>query len=96
MEYFNNIPKNWRTTLGGALIGIPQIIIGAGYQLTPGWLHFLGLCTGGGALLLGMSAKDSSTHSNVLEVEKSTVTAISKGEVAIPPINVIVEKSGTT
>jgi ABC-type Fe3+ transport system permease subunit len=60
---------NWKTTLGGILSAVPPVIVAAGFVLTLSEQHWLALCQGVGALLLGLAAKDASTHSTVRETE---------------------------
>lgn len=48
--------KNWKTTVGGLVVGIPQLLVGIG--LVDGTNKWLGLSTAVGALLLGLFAKD--------------------------------------
>ena len=64
--------KNWKTTLGGILAAIPSLVAAAGFTLSANGQHWLALCGGVGALLLGMAAKDSTTHSTEAEVEAAT------------------------
>lgn len=67
------LTKNWRTTLGGLLAAVPPVITAAGFTLTPTKQHWLALCQGLGVLLLGLAAKDSTTHSTLEQVRTSTV-----------------------
>lgn len=72
--------QNWRSTLGGLLAGIPIIVINSGLMLTPRWTQILSIIGGVGTLLIGLAAKDSTTHSTMQEVQKSTT----KAEIAKP------------
>lgn len=65
--------KNWKTTLGGIMVSVPPLISAAGFVVSPTWNHWLALCSGLGALLVGLAAKDATTHSTVAQVEKATV-----------------------
>ncbi len=66
------LTANWRTTLGGLLAAVPPVITAAGFVLSPMKQHWLALFQGLGVLLLGLAAKDSTTHSTIDQVDKST------------------------
>lgn len=76
-----NIPtmKNWMTTLGGILAGLPPLILtsfmSAGIPLSPKWTAIMSVIGGLGALLIGLAAKDATTHSTAAEVAKATEEA---------------------
>ena len=63
---------NWKTTFYGILTGVPPIVMAAsssaGIVLGPHVLLILGLCTGLGALMMGLSAKDNDVHSTPEQV----------------------------
>ena len=63
---------NWKTTVGGIMTAVPPVITAAGFVFSPNGQHWLALCSGLGALLLGFSAKDASTHSTAQEVQQAT------------------------
>lgn len=65
--------KNWKTSLGGILAALPPVITAAGFALTPTETHWLNLCQGLGVLLLGLAAKDATTHSTAAEINQSTL-----------------------
>jgi hypothetical protein len=69
--------QNYKTTVGGAMVGIPPIVYSAflAASITPSkWYTFTAtLCMGLGGLILGTNAKDSTTHSTQAEVSNSTV-----------------------
>ena len=65
--------KNWRTSLGGLLIAVPPLITAAGFVLSLQAQHWLALCQGLGALLVGLAAKDASTHSTQSEIAQATL-----------------------
>jgi hypothetical protein len=67
--------KNWQTTVGGLLAGLPIIVINSGMVLPPKWSQILAIVGGVGTLLIGLAAKDSGTHSTMAEVQQSTVKA---------------------
>ena len=71
----NLTSQNWLTSLGGLLGGIPAIIIGSGYPLTPRQTQIIAIIGGVGILITGLAAKDSSTHSTMAQVQTSTVKA---------------------
>lgn len=64
------ILKNWKTSLGGLLIGLSGILQQVTLPAKWAWLQSL-LSFGGGALI-GFSAKDATTHSTLDEVESVT------------------------
>lgn len=67
---------NWLTTVGGILSGVPTLVLGSGFVLSPNGQHALQLIGGVGLLLLGVAAKSATTHSTVAQVEASTVKAL--------------------
>ena len=67
--------KNWLTTLGGLLAGLPILIINSGFVLTGKWPQILSIIGGLGALLIGLAAKDAGTHSTMAQVQASTAEA---------------------
>jgi hypothetical protein len=68
----NLTASNWLTTIGGLLAGIPIIVINSGLMLAPKWTQILSIIGGLGTLMIGLSAKDASTHSTMAEIQKST------------------------
>lgn len=72
----NVFGQNWKTTIGGILLGVPPIIVssaaGAGIHLNAITIMILGISTGLGGLMLGISAKDSNTHSTQEQVQSAT------------------------
>lgn len=52
--------KNWKTTFGGVLIGLGQVISLAGSAFLPGSIiqPLAALLTAGGGLLVGYNAQD--------------------------------------
>jgi|ERR1017187_4269402 hypothetical protein len=74
--------SSWRTTIGGAMVGIPPLVFAAAQaaSLTFGhWTLFaLTLVAGIGALILGGNAKDAQVHSSVDQVEAKTATVEGK------------------
>jgi hypothetical protein len=68
--------KNWITTLGGILSGIPAIVLAAAMTshltLSPTWTFILAIVSGVGMMLVGFGAKDANTHSTAAEVQAST------------------------
>jgi hypothetical protein len=70
---WKSILANWKTSAGGLLAAVPPVITAAGFTFTPTESHWLALCQGLGVLLLGMAAKDSTTHSTVAQVTEATV-----------------------
>jgi hypothetical protein len=71
---------NWKTTLGGILFAVPGIItaaaVGAGVHLSPIAIMVLTIVTSLGGLLIGVTAKDSTTHSTPLQVQAAGATVI--------------------
>lgn len=69
---------SWRTTIGGAMVGIPPLVFAAAQaaSITFGhWTLFvLTLVAGLGALILGSNAKDAQVHSTEAQVSASTAT----------------------
>ena len=65
--------KNWKTSVGGILLGVPPLITAAGFSLTLPEQHWMALCQGVGGFLLGLAAKDATTHSTVAQVEVATL-----------------------
>jgi hypothetical protein len=63
--------KNWKTSVGGTLAAIPQLVIASGFVLIPSEQHWLNLCQGVGLALLGWAAKDATTHSTPSEVTQA-------------------------
>lgn len=67
---------SWRSTLGGMLLGLPPVIVGAASStgITLGhWANFaLAISTGIGALILGFNAKDKQVHSTAAQVDDAT------------------------
>lgn len=74
--------KNWMTTIGGLLAGIPTLIVSSGFVLPPKWTKILNIVGGLGLLLIGLAAKDFTTHSTETQVIKSTVEAEQAASVA--------------
>jgi hypothetical protein len=72
---WTSLLQNWKTTLGGLLAAVPPVITAAGFSFTPKEQHWLALCQGLGVLLLGLAAKDSTTHSTVQQVNLATTEA---------------------
>ena len=68
----NLTAQNWMTTLGGLLAGIPLIVINSGLLLTSRWTQILSIIGAVGTLIIGLAAKDSSTHSTMSQVQVST------------------------
>lgn len=68
---------NWRTTLGGILLGVPPVILAsamqANFTVTAKWTFILLSISGIGGVFLGLSSKDADTHSTALEVEQATM-----------------------
>ena len=63
--------ENWKTSLGGILAAIG--IAGSQVLTVPEQYHWLFAVAGAiGAGLLGVTAKDFTTHSTAKEVEKAT------------------------
>jgi len=79
-----NFLLNWKTSLGGVLAALPPAVTAAGFTLTPAQAHWLALCQGLGALLIGLAAKDSSTHSTPDQVRQSGSEAAASG--THPPV----------
>ena len=65
--------RNWKTSVGGILLGVPPLIAAAGFVLTPAEQHWSALCQGVGGFLLGLAAKDATTHSTVAQVQTATI-----------------------
>jgi hypothetical protein len=74
-SFLDSLVVNWKTSLGGIMVAVPPLITAAGFILSPAWQHWLALATGLGALLIGLAAKDATTHSTVAQIEKSTSEA---------------------
>lgn len=72
----NWLGPNWKTTIGGVLAGIPPLIISSSAMynvpLPPWVLMLLSVLSGIGALITGVAAKDSTTHSTTNEVQAAT------------------------
>jgi len=73
--FLESLVVNWKTTVGGFLIALPPLVAAAGFVISVSIQHWLNLCSAVGGLLLGLAAKDASTHSTVAQVEKSTAEA---------------------
>ena len=75
----NWLGQNWKTTIGGLLMGIPPILTAAFMAASipvPKWEVFAStLAMGIGGLVLGTNAKDSTTHSTAAEVDQATNVA---------------------
>jgi hypothetical protein len=71
--------SSWRTTIGGAMVGVPPLVFAAAQaaNITFGhWTLFaLTLTTGLGALILGGNAKDQQVHSTAAQVQVATIDA---------------------
>jgi len=79
-EWFQKVfGANWKTTLGGILLGVPPLVItsaaGAGVSLGPHAMMVLGILTGIGGLMLGVVAKDKDNHSTADQVQAATEKA---------------------
>jgi len=70
--------KTWKPGVGGILVGVPPLITAAGFVLSPAMTHWLNLCQGLGALLLGLSVKANTTHSTLPEMKAATEEAEAK------------------
>ena len=77
---WKSIAANWKTTLGGALAAIPAMVSAAGFTLSTDHQHWISLCGGVGALLLGLAAKDATNHSTWKEVNLATADEVKKTE----------------
>jgi hypothetical protein len=68
--------SSWRSTVGGALLGVPPVIFSAAQaaSITFGhWTLFaLTLTMGLGGLIVGTNAKDKQVHSTTAEVDAAT------------------------
>jgi hypothetical protein len=68
--------SSWRTTIGGALLGVPPVVFSAAQAagITFGhWTLFaLTLAMGLGGLVLGTNAKDAQVHSTAAQVDAAT------------------------
>ena len=53
---------HWKTSLGGAMIAVPSLLTAAGFTFSPSVQHWVALCGGVGALLLGGAAADAITR----------------------------------
>lgn len=71
--------RNWMTTLGGLMAGLPQLVEAAGFVQTPSLTHWMNLISAIGMLLLGVSAKQFTNHSTAAEVQASTEAKQAKG-----------------
>ena len=67
--------KNWMTTVGGLLAGIPGAILASGLVLPPTYHQMLALMGALGVLLLGVAAKGQDEHSTSTQVAVSTQAA---------------------
>lgn len=72
---WKSLLTNWKTSVGGLLAAVPPVVVAAGFVLSPSKQHWLNLCQGIGVLLLGLSAKDSTTHSTITQVNKASTDA---------------------
>lgn len=70
----NEFTKNWLTTAGGILAGMPSLLAGSGIVLPPAYQKWVTLAGGLGILLLGAAAKQFNNHSTVAQVEQSSKT----------------------
>lgn len=68
------VSKNWLTTAGGILAGLPSLLAGAGIVLPPQYQKYVTLAGGLGVLLLGAAAKQYNNHSTATQVEQATKT----------------------
>ena len=69
---FNFSMQNYLTTIGGLLAGLPILIVNSGIVLTPKWQQVLAIIGGLGTLLIGLAAKDFTTHSTQQQVAVAT------------------------
>ena len=73
---------NWKTTIGGILVGVPPLVNGAALAASitlPKWEIFVAtLAMGLGGLILGFNAKDATTHSTATQVQQATDKANGK------------------
>jgi len=80
--------KNYMTSIGGFLSGVPVLIMATFPNLPPRVQHALQTCTGVGVILLGIVSKQWNNHSTQAQVTASTgevkaMVAVEKAEV--PP-----------
>lgn len=72
--------SSWRSTLGGMLLGLPPVIMGAAQSANFALPHLaqflLAISTGLGALILGFNAKDKQVHSTTAQVDAATEKAV--------------------
>jgi len=72
---------SWKTTLSGAVTsgaGLVLALSGAGVQI-PHWLVVTaGFIMAGGFASMGLTAKDSTVHSTVSQVQTSTIETAAK------------------
>lgn len=74
-----SLGKNWKTTVGGAILmiagfaySLPALLTSDNITLPPKWQHILVLVAAIGGAIVGFGAKDSTTHSTVDQVQTST------------------------
>ena len=66
------LTKNWITTVGGVLAGVPALLTGSGIVLPPAYQKWVTLAGGAGVLLLGVAAKQWNNHSTADQVQAAT------------------------
>jgi hypothetical protein len=66
-----NLLQNWKTSLAGLLSGLS--VLAAAYS--KGTLDSTTIATALGLILTGLTAKDSTTHSTVAQVQTATAAA---------------------
>ena len=85
-----SLGTNWKTTIGGVLAGLPTIVIASfmayNVKVSPLTYALLSIASGVGMLLTGVSAKDSTTHSTIAQVEQSTSQDAAAKGVAPPAV----------
>ena len=68
--------SSWRTTIGGALVGVPPLAFSAaqaaGIMFGHWTLFALTLAMGLGGLILGVTAKDAQVHSTAAQVDAAS------------------------
>ena len=79
MNWLNWLGTSPKTTIGGIMLGVPPVLNGAliAANITPPkWEIFAStLILGLGGFMLGISAKDATTHSTVEQVQTATQVA---------------------
>jgi hypothetical protein len=70
-----SVVKNYLTSIGGALTGVPVLILANFPNLPPKVQHLLATCVGIGAVMLGIVSKQWNNHSTQAEVRQATVEA---------------------